>query len=152
MKPLTFGRPNGKVAPVSTNPSIAQAPIVTDTAGSGETRLKASTYITNAGQSQILYNGDRVWARLTLVLETAGPVAVGDFSNLQPVLSGNGILLTTGVPITLDVAKGNKIYVAATGVNRIKVLVQPYPWLEQITALIGSVKAALSPLATLLGR
>lgn len=125
--------------PVSTNPSTG-----------GETRSKVATYFTRAPRpgepTDILYNGDRQWLKLTLVLQTAGPVAVGTSSKIVPVLSGQGVLLNTGVPFTLIVAKGTRVYIAATGVNRVLVQEEPLPWLEQITASIGNVVAAVSGL------
>lgn len=136
-----------KIAPVSMNRSVAQSPQPADVIGHGQHRTQISTYFTKAptvGQSpEILYNGDRMWARLTLTLETAGPVAVGQSSSITPVLSGKGQLLETGVPTQFDIAKGTTLYIAATGINRVKVVVAAIPWLETITGLVGSVLAAL---------
>lgn len=106
-----------------------------------DSRLQATTYFTKVpviGEpTAVLYSGDRLWARVTLTLETAGPVAVGFMSQITPVLSGRGQLLMTGEPTVFDVAKGNRLYIAATAVNRVKFSVQPLPWLEQISALLG---------------
>jgi hypothetical protein len=88
------------------------------------------------GQLQILYNADRQYAQVVLTLETAGPVAVSTKQNILPVLSGKGRLLQTGQDSTFTLAKGNRLYVATTSLNRIKVVVQPLPWLEQITGLL----------------
>ena len=55
-----------------------------------------------------------------LTLENAGPVAVGTMSAITPVLSGKGELLETDVPRTFYIAKGTRLYIAATGVNRVK--------------------------------
>ena len=93
------------------------------------------------GRFVVLYNGDRQFAEVVLTLETAGPVAVSRSQQLAPVLSGKGQLLETGVPLTFFVAKGNRIFVAATSISRIKVTVQPLPWLEQITGILGLVLA-----------
>lgn len=111
--------------------------------GQGSNRSQIYTYFTKppvvGEDTPILYNGDRLWARVTLTLETAGPVAVGTASQITPVLSGRGQLLETGLPLVFDIAKGTKLYIAATSVNRVKVSIQPLPWLEQITALVTSV-------------
>jgi hypothetical protein len=88
---------------------------------------------------QVLYNGDRQNARLRLTLETAGPVAISNKQNIYPVLSGKGVLLENGVPLTMTIAKGNRVFVASTAANRIKVEVEPIPWMEQITAIITSI-------------
>lgn len=130
-----------KIAPASTNRNIATVPAPSDSASAAENRIKIFTFFTNAGQTQNLYNGDRIWAKVTLTLETAGPVSVGEQASLQPVLSGGGLLLQTGEPTVFNVAKGNILYVACTSTNRIGVMIEAYPWLEIIT---GSVSAVLS--------
>lgn len=121
--------------------SIATAPAPSTGQADAQTNSEASTYFTKAnGQTEVLYNADRLWATVTLTLETAGPVAVGFKSQITPVLSGKGLLLQTGVPTKFVVAKGNgKLYIASTSINRISVQVEPLPWLEQIAAAIGIV-------------
>ena len=91
------------------------------------------------GQFTVLYNGDRQYAQVVLTLETAGPVAVSTKQQISPVLSGKGLLLETGVPLTFWVAKGNRLYIATSSINRIKVTIQPVPWLEQITGMLGLI-------------
>lgn len=99
------------------------------------------TYFTQVGKqpitgtgtgTPILYNGDRLWARVTLILETAGPVVVGTREDIFPVLSGKGSLLPVGREWERIIAKGTRLYVAATALNRISVTIEPLPWLEQI--------------------
>lgn len=94
------------------------------------------TYITRVtGPTEgtpILYNGDRLWAKIILTLETAGPVAVGTASDIGPVLSGKGRLLITNVPTEFIIAKTSRLYILATAVNRVSVTIEPLPWLEQI--------------------
>ena len=89
----------------------------------------------------VLYNGDRQFAQVILTLETAGPVAVSTKQQIDPVLSGKGQLLETGVPLSFFLAKGNRLYVATTSINRIKVTVQPLPWLEQFAGLLSLLNA-----------
>lgn len=123
--------------------AVATAQPPSTSVGQGSNRSQIYTYFTKvpvAGEATpILYNGDRLWARVTLTLETAGPVAVGTASQITPVLSGRGQLLETGLPLVFDIAKGVKLYIASTSVNRVKVSIQPLPWLEQLTALVTSV-------------
>jgi hypothetical protein len=142
-----------KIGPVSTDRTQAQVPAPSDSVGTGENRVQISTYFTKIpvdGQPpDVIYSGDRIWTRVILELETAGPVAVGQFANLFPVLSGKGQLLTTGKPVVLDIAKGNKLYIAAQSVNRVKVTIQPYPWLETITGLLMSLVSAVRGTAAL---
>ena len=118
----------------------ATAPLPAVTLGGGATRSKYSTFFTkvpvSGTQTATIYEGDRLWVDVTLVLETAGPVAVSDMATVTPVLSGKGLLLPTGVPLTFRVAKSNKLYIASTAVNRVKVMIQPVPWLEQITGVL----------------
>lgn len=138
----------GKLGDITgiTNRTQATPQPVEDRTGAGFTRALIYTYFTKppvvGEQTPILYNGDNNWARVTLNMETAGPVAVGNLAELDPVLSGKGILLQTNTPLVFTIAKGSKLYILSTGVNRIKVQIDPVPWLEQITgtlrAMVGS--------------
>lgn len=120
--------------------SVAEVQRPTDKTGEGSNRTQSFTFFTKAQNiTEILYNGDRLWAKVTVTLENAGPVAVGNQSSLTPVLSGKGVLLTTGEPMEFSIAKGTRLYIASTTINRVKVVVAPFPWLEQITATIISV-------------
>lgn len=146
MNKINFGQPKppvSKIGPVSTNQNVAQAAPPAVTAGASEKNIRIDTYFTqvpvNGEPTPIIYEGDRMWGRVTLTLLTAGPVAVGQSSSISPVTSGRGVLLQTGVPVVFDVAKGDRLYVAATGVNRINRAVQALPWLETITGLATSM-------------
>lgn len=136
--------PMSKIGMTKLGPrSIATAPAPSDNVGTGSNRTQTYTYITSIpvpGESTpILYNGDRLWANVTLELETAGPVAVGQSSALLPVLSGKGVLLETDQSRTFTIAKGTRLYIASSSVNRVKVTVAPLPWLEQITAFLSQI-------------
>ncbi len=101
-------------------------------------RTQIYTYFTKpTGISELLYSAES-WVQMTLVLETAGPVSFGTSENVSPVLSGKGILLPpTGVPIEVYLPKGNRIFIAANAINRVKVIIEPLPWLEQIAQQVG---------------
>lgn len=99
---------------------------------------------TTDGQLAVLYNADRQYAQVILTLETAGPVSVGTKQQLLPVLSGKGQLLQTDVPLSFFIAKGNRMWIATTSINRIKVTIQPIPWLEQLTGMLGLVHGKVS--------
>ncbi len=136
-----------KIGPVSLDRTRAQSPQPADTTGAAEHRTFVDTYFTKVpvpGQdTDIIYNGDMLWAKVTLTLETAGPVAVGNLSSITPVLSGKGQLLETDKPTDFFIAKGTRLYIAAAGINRVKRVIEPIPWLEVITGLIGGVLRAL---------
>ncbi len=91
------------------------------------------TYFTvPTGITELLYSAES-WMRVELVLETAGPVAVSTRDSVTPVLSGKGILLEPdGEPIEFIMPKGNRLFIAAESFNRVKVIIEPIPWLEQI--------------------
>jgi hypothetical protein len=131
--------------------SIAGAPPVSPDQGQAQTTTEIKTYFTTAdGKTSVLYNGDRLWAKVTLVLETAGPVVVGNQQNLGAVLSGGGELLETGIPMDFVIAKKTRLYIASTSINRVKFKVEPLPWMEQITGTIGQIAAAIAALVTTL--
>jgi hypothetical protein len=137
-----------KIGHVSTDRHKAQSPGPANVSGHTEHRTQVSTYFTKipqpGQQPEILYNGDRQWANVTMTLETAGPVAVGQSQQLSPVLSGKGVLLETDVPFTLTIAKGTRLYILSTSINRVKLVIEPFAWLETITGLIGTLIGAVS--------
>lgn len=125
-------------ASAQTDRTQASVPPVSES--QGDLRSSYSTYITkNDGKTYLLYNGDRRWAIVTLLLEDAGPVAVGDKANLGIVTSGTGILLQTGRERKFTIGKGTQLFIASTSVNRVSVSIEPIPWLEQITAVLKSL-------------
>lgn len=85
-----------------------------------------STYFTQIGDSRLLFSAN-FWCKAKLTLETAGPVAAGTRESLTPVLSGLGILLDTGVEQEWVLAKGDRIFITAESVNRVKFVVEPLP-------------------------
>lgn len=128
-----------KVGPVSVDRTQASTPQPQPQSGAGDNRTQIYTYLTRLPADKttpILYNGDRMWAKVTLTLETAGPVVVGQQANLYPVLGGTGARLDTDVPTEIVIAKGTRLYIASNSVNRVKVRIEPLPWMEQITGLI----------------
>ncbi len=128
-----------KFPPSSLDPSVATVRAPAVTAGGSENRIDIFTYQTkvSTGGTDVLYPGDRMWAKLTLTLRGAGPVAVGQNANLTPVLSGKGRILQTGVPAIFNVPKGSKLYIASTAISLVDVVVEAFPWLETITGLVG---------------
>lgn len=106
------------------------------------------TYLTEAtGTKELLSTGDD-WTQVTLRLESAGPVAIGENQELQPPASGRGRLLTQDVDLTFTVPPQTKIYVAATAVNRVGVIRQPFPWFAQIVALLGATAGSTASALT----
>ena len=81
------------------------------------------------GETHRFYNAE-LWARITLILEDAGPVAVSTRQDIAPVLSGQGILLATGEPRTFTLPPGDRLYYVAAAINRVSIIVEPVPWLD----------------------
>jgi hypothetical protein len=105
-------------------------------------RTEISTYFTKPGGDFLLYQAES-WVRLRLMLETAGPVAVGSRDQVSPVLSGKGILLPRDVEITFPLSKGNRIFITAGAVNRVRFIIEPIPWADQVGTMIGSIVSLL---------
>lgn len=130
--------PPGKIDPVLMDRNVAQAHAPKTT--QGDIRTDCFTYFTKGDeQTYNLYNGDRLWAKVIVTLETAGPVAIGTRAAITPVLSGKGLLLTTGRATELTIGKGTILYIASSSVNRVSVILEPLPWLEQITGLVANL-------------
>lgn len=145
--------PASKIAPVTTNPNVATVPEPTASVGVGQTKTETFTYFTAAppatgSATEVLYQADRLWAKVTVELKTGGRVAVGTSRELAPVLSGRGILLTINQPESFVLARSVRLYVAATTLQRLNIKVEPLPWLEQITATLRSIAAGVVELAT----
>lgn len=135
-----------KIPPVTMDRNVAQVAAPAATLGAGENKTSVSTYLTKASTTaDVIYDGDRQWAQITLTLQTAGPVAVSDKSSIAPVLSGKGQLLQTGVPTKFFIAKGTRLYVLSSSVNRISLAIEPVPWLEMIAALLGGGRVHHAP-------
>ncbi len=98
------------------------------------------TYFTRPADGSKNFYSAPGWVRMGLQLETAGPVAVSTRQEVLPVLSGKGVLLPPdGEPIEFILPKGDRVFIASESVNRVKVIIEPIPWLEQIVLGIGSV-------------
>ena len=106
------------------------------------------TYFTRptTGKSELLYSAEE-WVRIWLSLETAGPVAVSTRQEIVPVLSGLGILLDDR-PREFLLPKGDRLYIAAESVNRVKFQVEVIPYLQkilmQMESGLGGVKGVLA--------
>jgi hypothetical protein len=129
-------------------PSAQQAQVRSKTAkevSEGDAVIPASkgraelyTYFTETSGSFLLYKAEE-WVRVRLLLETNGPVAVGARDDVAPPLSGKGISLPKDVEITFSLARGNRVYIAATAINRVRFIVEPIPWADQIAVMLGSL-------------
>lgn len=138
-------RPGGLVGMTPQRPVRTDAQPVTPGAPPQPTNIDRTsdtyTYITDgAGRTKVLYNGDRLWSRVVLTLETAGPVVVGTREDIVPVLSGKGRLLVTNLPTEFTIAKTSRLYIASTALNRVSVTIEPLPWLEQIANACELIK------------
>lgn len=141
---MAFNRPGiaGQISKVLSRPdrSVASGQEVGIDQGSSERRGENSTYLTKSdGKTAILYRGDRLWAKVTVELETAGPVAVGYTSKLGNVLSGAGELLETGKAKEFVVSRGSNLYIASTSVNRVALRIEAWPWIEAIYGMLSGL-------------
>jgi len=94
-----------------------------------------TTVQTNAGEVVLLFQGNSAWSQVTLILETAGPVAVGTGPGVK-LTTGSGVRLTTGVPLSFPVARGERVYAASGAVSRIQVIAHPIAWGEHVANLL----------------
>jgi len=107
-------------------------------------RTEISTVLTGSvGGSQLLYQAES-WVRVRLMLETAGPVAIGTREDVSPPLSGKGILLPpNNVEVEFSLAKGNRLFISSTALNRVRFIIEPIPWMEQVSNMVGSILTLL---------
>lgn len=114
----------------------------------GNFQTEATTFTTVAGKISEVFSAVQAWSRVTFTLETAGPVEVSA-SQTWKLGAGQGQTLITNQPVPFNIAKGNKLYIQSGAVNRVRVTIEPIPWLEQIT---GSVMAGTAAIATAVGQ
>lgn len=112
------------------------APAPTAVTPASKTRM--FTYFTVAGETKLLYSAE-TWVKARLVLENAGPVAVGTDQNLTPVLSGKGVLLPTNIEIEFYLSRGDRIFIAAEAINRVRFIVEPVPYLGSIQSALDAI-------------
>lgn len=138
--------------PARPNPTVASPEPIAAGGGQEDRATEIFTYNTIVGFDKtgtpILYNGDRNWTEVTLILDTAGPVVVGNRAEITPIFSGKGFPLTTGEPVTFTIAKGTRLYIFSSAVNRVKVQLAPVPWLERQSALLSGILAELQTIRT----
>lgn len=116
-----------------------------------QAKTEIFTYFTTPGETRLLYSAP-TWVKIRLTLENAGPVSVGTKQIITPVLSGRGILLLTDDEITFTLPRGNRLFIAAESVNRVKVIVEPFAWLEQLYHASAGATSALLNILTRKGR
>lgn len=92
------------------------------------------------------------WTRVYLILQSAGPVDVGDKPAMDPVLSGKGETLLTGVPWEVDMAPGQRLYLISNTVDRVSVRIQPIAWQEQMALSLETISAVAGNIFRLIAR
>jgi hypothetical protein len=101
--------------------------------------INLKTYFTVAdGQTHLLYTAQS-WVKARLMLENAGPVAIGHDQEITPVLSGRGLLLPTLEWVEFNMTKGSRIFIAAEAINRVKLQIAPVPLAEQLGSWFSAV-------------
>jgi hypothetical protein len=108
-------------------------------------RTEAYTYFTVPdGVTHEVYSFT-YWCTVKLFLETAGPVAVGLRQDIAPVLSGRGVLLPSGGPeVDLEMQNGDRLYVVAGAVNRVRLIIVP-EFLQEATEIIDKTTLSTVP-------
>jgi hypothetical protein len=94
-------------------------------------RTEIYTFFTKPGETRLLYSAEE-WVECILELQTAGPVSYSTREEVVPVLSGKGILLTTGERERFTLSKGDRLFIGAEAVNRLAFTVQPFAYGRQI--------------------
>lgn len=87
----------------------------------------------------LLYSAPNKWVKVTMLLQNAGPVDYSTRQSIVPVGSGLGGTLLTNIPVNITLGPSDRIYVAATAVNRVTVTVESYPWLQEILFTIREI-------------
>jgi hypothetical protein len=99
---------------------------------------EVSTRFTTPGENTLLYQAES-WVYLNLTLIDAGPVSVGTRDNIAPVLSGKGGVLVQNEVFRFPVRKGQRVYMTANTVARVRLAIEAPPFGEQILSLLASI-------------
>lgn len=103
-----------------------------------DNRADFYTFFTVAGGTKLLLSVPQ-WTKITLRLETAGPVAVGTREQLDPVASGKGRLLPTDEDVVMMLGPNTRFFYAATGLQRVAIHVEAVPWLQAIFEALRAI-------------
>ena len=109
-------------------------------------RTLMKTYLTVAdGKTKLIYSTPKnTFVKASVTLLTAGPVDVGTDQNISPVLSGNGASLITNEPLDFTLSPGNRLYIVSSTVDRVRLIVEPFAYLEQILEVSSLMADLLS--------
>lgn len=69
------------------------------------------------------------WARVKLLLQTAGPVALSTFPSPFPI-GTKGIQLTPNLWTSVDIPPATRLYLASNTLQQISVMIEPIPYLS----------------------
>ena len=105
------------------------------------------TFFTDAtGETKLFYTSQN-WVQVTLILETAGPVAISTQPDISPVLSGKGRLLITNALTIFTLPRGSSLYIAANAINRVSMAIEPYPFANAVIDNISNVANMIGKVA-----
>lgn len=110
-----------------------------------DNRADYYTFFTVASETRLLLSLPQ-WTKVTVELETAGPVAIGTRQQLDPVASGRGAMLSTDQPFEMLLGPNTRLYYAATGIHRVTIKVEAIPWMQSIYAAISALAPLLQAL------
>lgn len=99
-------------------------------------------FTTTIGETFKFYTVNRD-VRVTLILQTAGPVVVSTRAQVTPVQTGLGLTLVPLQPVTFALPRGSSLYYGASSVQRVSVIVEPIPWANTIAGKIDNVANAV---------
>lgn len=113
---------------------------------------KAYTVFTEAGKTKLVLSTQQ-WTKVTLRLESAGPVAFGTSEDLMPVSSGKGRLLPTGQDVEVVMVPQTRLYLSADSFQRVGIQVEPYPWMWELFNKLKSLAPSIGSIfSQMLGR
>ena len=101
-------------------------------------RSEISTRFTKPGENTFVYQAES-WVYLNFTLIDAGPVDVGTRDDIAPVLSGKGGPLVQNEVFRFPISKGQRVFITANTVSRVRMVIEAPPYGEQILSLLASI-------------
>lgn len=106
---------------------------------------KAYTVLVDSTKTKLLLSVQQ-WTKVTLRLESAGPVAFGNQEDLFPLASGKGRLLSKDTDVIVTMVPQSRLYIASDSFQRVAVQVEPYPWLWEVYSKLKALAPTIGSL------
>lgn len=88
------------------------------------------------------------WYQITLIKDSSGTIVIGDVANMLPTSRGLGMQLPNGIPVSLIIGPGDRLYIGSDNLQTAVMAIQQLPpWLEAVERLNAGIQMLQEALA-----